>query len=109
MGPGRSLEKLCDRYRNGIEGESLEPPTKRMTTLREWSVAHNWVERAQEYESALNASKSAEVKRLRTEGLAADFERIKELDNIYQALSREFAGGTGLWYWDIKMSAKGDT
>ena len=104
MGHGRSLDKLCERYLNATD----TPLTRRIKTLKDWSVAHNWVERAQAYENAIMANQSAKIERLRTEGLAADHERIRELDKIYQALDREFGGGTGLWYKDKKISAKGD-
>lgn len=105
MGAGRSLEKLCDRYQTATE--SL--PTKRLATLKQWSIDFDWVERASAYDAIVDASKTAEIQRLRTEGLAADYARIQELDAIYQALKTEFKNGDGIWFTDIKMSAKGDT
>jgi hypothetical protein len=47
MGPGRSLTKLFAQYRDrsGIGAGSEIPPTQRLNTLREWSVAHDWQKR----------------------------------------------------------------
>lgn len=42
MGAGRSMEKLVDRYRNGADAV---PPTRRLTTLKDWSRSGAWVER----------------------------------------------------------------
>lgn len=103
MGPGRSLDKLCERYQTATEA----PPTKRLKTLKGWSSAYGWVERAGLYDAQQEAAKTAEIARLRTEGLAADHERIRELNEIFQALKEEFGEGTGLWYKDTKLSAKG--
>ncbi len=106
MGAGRSIDKVQQKY---SDSTVESPPTKNLRVLFRWSSSFGWVERAQAYENALQAIESAEVQRLRTQGLAADFERIRELDTIYQALKVEFKEGKGLWYTDIKMSAKGDT
>ena len=103
MGPGRSLDKLCERYQIATEA----PPTKRLQTLKGWSSAFGWVERAGLYDAEQEAAKTDEIARLRSEGLAADHERIRELDAIFQALKTEFAEGEGLWYKDTKLSAKG--
>lgn len=104
LGSGRSLEKLCERYRAATEA----PPTKRVKTLKDWSRTFDWQARAAVYDAAQDAAKTVEIERLRTEGLAADFERIRELDEIYRKLKEEFAD-KGLWYTDTKLSAKGDT
>lgn len=105
MGPGRSLEKLCNRYQSDTEA----PPTKRIKTLKDWSTNHGWVARASLYDAEQDAAKTTEQQRLLSEGLAADFERIRELTTIYDALKTVFDDGKGLWYKDIKLSAKGDT
>lgn len=109
MGASRSLEKLHERYQTGIESGSETSPTKRLNTMREWSRSFGWVERASTYDAVQDEAKTAEIHRLRTEGLAADYERIRQLGRIWKALDFEFADGNGLWYKDIKMSAKGDT
>ena len=106
LGSGRSIEKL---HRNYTESTSEESPSKSRRWLAEWSRKYDWVQRASVYDAQVDTSKTAEVQRLRTEGLAADYERLRELDSIYQALKGEFSNGDGLWYTDIKISAKGDT
>jgi hypothetical protein len=44
MGPGRSLKKLCEKYRGWIEGGSRveKPPTRRLATLETWSTKYDW-------------------------------------------------------------------
>lgn len=106
MGPGRSLEKLRQSY---VETTSEKPPTRTLRTLQNWSSAYGWVERAGLYDAQQEAIKTAEVERLRTEGLASDHERIRELNDIFQALKKVFNEGTGLWYKDTKLSAKGNS
>ncbi len=106
MGPGRSLEKLAQKYRESV---AETPPTQNLAVLYRWSSAFGWVERAAAYDAAQDAAKTTEIERLRTEGLAADYERIRQLGRIWAALDSEFNDGKGLWFKDIKMSAKGDT
>ncbi len=47
MGPGRSLRQLHARYRaqNGIEPGTEKPPTRRLSTLGEWSSKYAWQKR----------------------------------------------------------------
>lgn len=106
MGPGRSLEKLQEVY-SKVTG--IKPPTQNLRVMYGWSSRNGWVERARAYDAAQDAAKTAEIERLRTEGLAADYERIRQLGRMWAALDKEFNDGVGIWYMDIKMSAKGDT
>lgn len=46
MGPDRSLRKLCERYR-AVGPDGPAPPTRRMTTLRRWSVRYHWQARVE--------------------------------------------------------------
>ena len=39
LGPGRSLSKLAEAYRSRTEPD---PPTRELTTLKEWSSEHGW-------------------------------------------------------------------
>lgn len=55
MGPGRSLEKLCERYRS----DTSTVPTKRLTTLKDWSREDDWQNRVQVYDQALRADEDA--------------------------------------------------
>lgn len=110
MGAGRSLERLHEQYRQQIDSVSPGelPPSKRLRTLYAWSSDYGWVERASIYDAQVDAAKTEEISRLRTEGLAADYERIRELTKLFDLL-REELEEKGLWYTDIKMSAKGST
>lgn len=43
LGPGRSLQKLCVRYRAQSESKAgAKPPTRRKATLDEWSARYEW-------------------------------------------------------------------
>lgn len=46
MGAGRSFSKLIERYRTGSEEDpKFSPPTRRMSTIKKWSVRFQWVPR----------------------------------------------------------------
>lgn len=108
MGIGRSLFKLYDRYQN--ETETI--PTKRLATLKEWSTSHGWQARVEAYDKIVDAEKTArgEARRkaIMDSGLAQDYERVDELNEIYAKLKLEFVVN-GLQYTDIKLSSKGDS
>lgn len=107
MGVGRSLAKLCDRYRNATE----QIPTRRIATLKTWSVDYGWQDRADAYDKAVDAEKTAAVEARRNaimeQGLSQDYERVNELYELFEKLKFEFVT-RGLWYTDIKLSATGD-
>lgn len=49
MGSGRSVRLLCDKYRNQTEiCAGSRPPTRRLSTLLEWSTRHEWQDRIHE-------------------------------------------------------------
>lgn len=103
LGPGRSLQKLIQKYAESDH----ESPTTHVGVLKGWSKKFAWVERASAYDAEVERSKTAEVERLRTQGLAADYERLRELGEIY-ALLREAFNTEGVWTEDIKLSSRGD-
>ncbi len=105
MGVGRSLQKLHQKY---IKSTSDEPPTRTLRVLAGWSTKFNWVERAKEYDKAIDAEKNERRREVMEEGLALDYARVTELTELYAALKSEFMEG-GLWFTDTKLSAKGDT
>jgi hypothetical protein len=109
MGIGRSLAKLHQTY---IGTTKTKPPTETLRTLGEWSSVYGWQARAEIYDGAIDAEKTAQAnarrKAIMESGLAQDYERVNELNEIYEKLKLEFIKG-GLWYTDIKLSAKGDT
>lgn len=110
MGIGRSLRDVFASYRQQIANEASteKPPTSRFETLAAWSSQYGWVERASIYDAAVDAAKTEEINRLRTEGLAADYERIRELTKLFDLLRAELEE-KGVWYTDTKISAKGAT
>lgn len=55
--PPRSLDRLAQRYQSGTE---VAPPTRRLTTLKQWSTQHGWGERIAAHERALAAEREAE-------------------------------------------------
>ncbi len=109
MGISRSLEKLCRTY---AEIGPKEVPTKHLNVLKGWSAKFGWQARAEAYDKAIDAEKTAlaEARRRRVmeSGLALDYARVEELSELFAALKREFIEN-GLWYTDTKLSATGMT
>ena len=95
MGAGRSIRKLCalyrERYQAAIEGESKTgfPPTRRLTTLLNWSRHFHWQERVK----AAMAQADAERRRIRLERQAevdeADWATGEELRELAQQILAE--------------------
>jgi hypothetical protein len=63
LGPGRSLERLAATYQTCTKPA---PPTRHLTTLKQWSAAHRWQQRIGEHERqiAAAAARQAEAERL---------------------------------------------
>jgi hypothetical protein len=115
-GPGRSLAKLCERYQSVSRAYPEQPPTRRITTLKEWSVAYNWQARTTAFDAAADARKTVEQEVRRREvidsGLALDYERIESLKGLAAFLGNqireETLGATGharypnVWLRDVK-------
>ncbi len=85
MGIGRSVRDLQQKYSES----SAEPPTKTLRVLFRWSSDFQWQERASAYDAAQDAAKTAEIERIRTEGLAADYERIRRLSRLAEDLEHQ--------------------
>lgn len=103
LGPGRSIAKLVQKYAEADQ----EAPSQSIGVVKGWSTRYGWQERASAYDADVERQKTAEISRLRSEGLAADYERLRELSDIYGRLRDELEQ-TGLWYDDIKLSSRGD-
>jgi hypothetical protein len=56
MGGARSLDTLAERYRSGADPA---PPTRRLTSLKDWSRAQDWQARARAYDDSLAQEASA--------------------------------------------------
>jgi hypothetical protein len=115
MGPGRSLQKLHDRYQ--AVSEPL-PPTRRITTLKRWSKDFEWQKRAADYEAYLDHQKTEMAERRRRQameqGLALDYERVTVLKNLTSLLLGEMLKkdpATGklinIWLQDAKQIGSG--
>lgn len=69
MGPGRSLRKLWEQYREQKRLQTAyKPPTVRLKTLSDWSVRYDWQTRAKLYD--------AEQERIKAEKFQAEIEAM---------------------------------
>ena len=76
MGPGRSLRVLARQY--GEDDQNLSP-TRSLGTVLGWSTRYNWQVRAGEYDTEIEARKTAEAEAVMQEGLALAHERVRML------------------------------
>jgi hypothetical protein len=97
MGIKRSLRKLHALYsdekqfsdwarKEGFSGADSEIPTRRLSTIEEWSSRWKWQERIEEWENGLEAERAAEAQEMR---LAARAIRRKILDRMYTKLVKQ--------------------
>jgi len=111
MGPGRSLAKLCVRYRAATE----LPPTKRLKTLKDWSRRYGWQERVSAYEAEQERQKNEKRREVMENGLSLDFERVDELKVLAKFLIDQVyeQGETGVfhnvWLPDVKQVGSGNS
>lgn len=123
MGAGRSLQNLVDQYKNGIGSGSDrdgKPPTKRATTLREWSANFSWQDRAKAYDAQLEQEKNdalaARRREVFEEGLALDFERVIKLKDLAKDLEDQIKEvdedhphkRPNVWVRDVKQIGGGE-
>ncbi|MFZ6029964.1 MAG: hypothetical protein ACOYYS_19800 [Chloroflexota bacterium] len=54
MGPGRSLRKLCEQYKQRAT-QSIKPPSARLPTLMNWSMEFAWVARVATWQKQIDA------------------------------------------------------
>lgn len=99
MGSARSLSKLLVRYK-----KRKDPPTRRMTTLKQWSTKHGWQERIKDrirdaWQELSEQLKDDRETILRS-GLALDYQRVLELQEMATKLLDEFE--TELWLEETK-------
>ena len=79
MGPGRSLRVLAASYNDMPQNAT---PTRSFDTLGTWSGRYSWQARAEEYDTALEARKTAEAEAVMSEGLALPHERVRMLKEM---------------------------
>lgn len=84
MGPGRSLRKLCARYRGqaGDEAGTEKPPTRRLTTLGEWSSTYDWQKRIEAWNTEQQQVDQAQWEERRRAIREADWEAGEALREL---------------------------
>lgn len=122
MGPGRSLMKLVEKYRGqsgGEPGVNL-PPTKRLSTLEEWSAKFSWQARAAEYDAGWEERKNKIRERELNSGAAQDYIRVRKLKQLVARLELDIYGTSApdsdeseahaslLWLDEVKGIGSGD-
>lgn len=108
MGAGRSLSSLVNRYQT--VSKSL-PPTKRITTLKQWSSRYEWQARTAAYDADIKAEAEEKLKAHRLavleEGFALDFERVRALKRLAALLESEVYEDEKRWVPDVKSIGAG--
>jgi hypothetical protein len=87
---GRSLPMLAQRY---AAFNDIQPPTRSLPTLKNWSATYGWQERAAAYDIAQDEKRTAETEARRRQaldtGLALDYERVLALKELAGLLLEE--------------------
>lgn len=110
MGPGRSLQKLCQNY---AEARPEKPPTRHIATLKEWSRFYEWQARVVLYDTAIQGQKTAIAREAMQTGLANTFERVLALKKLASTLAGEIWQDDGtlvpgkVWLKDAKQIGAG--
>lgn len=115
MGPSRSLRALEERYNDDAR---KSPPTRSLGTLAKWSSKFNWQARAEAYDAAIDAEKTALAAARRKEimqsGVALDYERVAKLKELVDFLESQIAEGAEdgqrprVWVKDFKRIGSGE-
>ncbi len=111
MGAGRSLYKLLAKY---AKTSKNQPATESDATLKQWCAEFSWVERASEYDAAIEERKNEAREKELSSGLALDFERVRKLKKLASMLGEqiyeESVEGTlsNVWLPDVKQIGSGE-
>lgn len=110
MGPGRSMAKLLERYLSATE----TPPSRRLKTLKDWSVAYGWQGRATWYDAETERQKTEYARHVMTSGLAQAHERVvrlKDMADLLEAeiMTRQNGQLVNVWLADVKTVGSGET
>lgn len=106
MGAGRSLAKLHQKY---METTTTTPPTRNLRVIGGWSQKYGWQERAETYDAQVEAEKNAERKRIMSEGLSLDYERVRRLKELADKLHGEIEGAVSAAEADSDDEGEGDS
>jgi len=110
MGPGRSLADLARQYREKPQNAA----TQSLNTLQGWSKRYGWSKRAEDYDAALEAAKTAYALEIMETGIALTYERVRKLkdlaDLLFSQLYEESEEGVlhNLWVPDVKQIGSGE-
>jgi hypothetical protein len=108
LGPDRSLDALIGRYRSG----TIPAQTRRLSTLKQWSILYRWQGRLQALADAARAEaearQAAEVRAVMEAGYALTHERVRVLKRLGETLADELQGER-LWLRDRKSIKVGST
>lgn len=108
MGPGRSLERLVERYKSGTRSA----PTRRLTTLKCWSGMFDWQNRLQaiasEQIAMATAAESARIREIMESGVAVTHERVAVLKELHDLLLSDLRDPDKRWLTDVKGIGQGD-
>lgn len=105
MGPGRSLNKLVQKYN---ENSTEKPPSKHRATLAKWSGRFEWVMRSEEYDAQQDKVKSQVADEIMRTGLALAYMRVEELNWLFTLLKEQITEKRKLWVHDVKQIGQGE-
>jgi hypothetical protein len=112
LGPGRSLEKLIDRYEavRRVSIGKASVPTTCLRTLEEWSSAFGWQARlkaiADTEAKAAEEREAAYRRSIMEDGYALAHERVKLLKDLVVKVRDDLAT-SGLWVQKQKIIGSG--
>jgi hypothetical protein len=86
LGVNRSLRLLYE-FMQKANDSLVKLPT--VATVFGWSAKYNWQERAAAYDAQQDAVRTAEIARIKSEGLAAEHERIRRLARLADDLESQ--------------------
>ncbi len=93
MGAGRSLTKLQKRYQSAAEAlplsDPVEPPTKRLQTLKTWSVKWDWQRRVEAWDKAQQEAEDALWRERQLKIREQDWETGTDLRDLVDTMLRE--------------------
>jgi hypothetical protein len=101
----RSIDEAWRKFKKGTK--AAQKRNKADGTWRDWSTAHNWVERATAHDRHLQrvaqAAKEEQIREVISRGFALRHKRIEALDAVAQILLDEAQTYDRRWLRDVKQ------
>jgi hypothetical protein len=114
MGEGRNLRELIDQYQlKATRIKGFKPPTLSYSTIKGWSTAFEWSERASLYDANFEALRNEERQKVFSNELVSDFGRVRKLVDLAEFLEGQLyeqdMGGNfhNVWNPDVKGVGSG--